>query len=102
MQRLSQLTETVLSNTITTHRIVLSFKDSPRKPLGRRPIVYIEHTFSPSMDDSGFVVFFTLCYPRHNGVKIRGGCVGTAIFVHRQLKFCVLMLLIAHSRLRSH
>ena len=39
MQRQSYPTETVLllSNKITRHRIVLSFKDSPRKPLGRRP-----------------------------------------------------------------
>ena len=35
---LSYPTETVLSNTkITRNRIVPSFKDSPRKPLGRRP-----------------------------------------------------------------
>ena len=37
MQKLSYPTETVLSNKITEHRIVLSFKDSPRKPLGRPP-----------------------------------------------------------------
>ena len=37
MQRLSYPTETVLSNKIDRNRIVLSFKDSPRKPLGRRP-----------------------------------------------------------------
>ena len=37
MQRLSYPTETVLSNEITRDRIVLSFKDSPRKPLGQRP-----------------------------------------------------------------
>ena len=37
MQRLSCPTETVLSNKITTNRTVISFKDSPRKPLGRRP-----------------------------------------------------------------
>ena len=40
MQRLPYPTETVLSNKITEHRIVLSFKDSPRKPLGRRPFIY--------------------------------------------------------------
>ena len=34
---LSYPTETVLSNKITRNRIVLSFKDSPRKPLRRRP-----------------------------------------------------------------
>ena len=46
MQRLSYPTETtVLSNKITRNRIVLSFKDSPRKPLGRRPLVF---TFQPS------------------------------------------------------
>ena len=39
MQRLSYPTETVLSNKITTNRLVLSFKDSPRTPLGRRPFV---------------------------------------------------------------
>ena len=39
MQRLSYPTETVLSNKMTRNRIVLSFKDSPRKPLGRRPLV---------------------------------------------------------------
>ena len=32
MQRLSYPTETVLSNKITRNRIVLSFKDSPKKP----------------------------------------------------------------------
>ena len=37
MQRLSYATETVLSSMINRNRIVLSFKDSPRKPLGRRP-----------------------------------------------------------------
>ena len=37
MQRLSYPTETVLDNNITRNRIVISFKDSPRKPLGRRP-----------------------------------------------------------------
>ena len=35
-QRLSYPTETVLFNNITRKRIVLSFKASPRKPLGRR------------------------------------------------------------------
>ena len=38
--RLSYSTETVLSNKITGNRIVLLFKDSPRKPLGRRPSLY--------------------------------------------------------------
>ena len=37
--RLSYPTETVLSNKITRNRIVLSFKDSPRKALGRRPLI---------------------------------------------------------------
>ena len=37
MQRLSYRTETLLSNKITRNKIVLSFKDSPRKPLRRRP-----------------------------------------------------------------
>ena len=35
MQRLPYPTETVLSNKITRNRTVLSFKDSPRKPLRR-------------------------------------------------------------------
>ena len=39
MQRLSYLTETTLSIKITKNRRVLSFKDSPRKPLRRRPLV---------------------------------------------------------------
>ena len=37
MQRLSYPTETVLSNNITRNIIFLSCKDSPRKPLRRRP-----------------------------------------------------------------
>ena len=37
MQRLSYPSETVLSNKITKNIIVLSFKDSPRKPLRRGP-----------------------------------------------------------------
>ena len=37
MQRPSYPTETVLSNNTARNRIVLSFKDSSRKPLGRRP-----------------------------------------------------------------
>ena len=36
MQILSYPTETVLCNKITRNRIVLSFKDCPRKPLRRR------------------------------------------------------------------
>ena len=39
MQRLSYPTETVLSKEVTRNRIVLSFKDSPRKPLGQRPTI---------------------------------------------------------------
>ena len=38
MQRLSYPTETVLSNKITRNIIVLSFKESPRKPSRRRHI----------------------------------------------------------------
>ena len=38
MQRPSYPTETVLSNNTARNRIVLSFKDSSRKPLGRRPL----------------------------------------------------------------
>ena len=37
MQKLSCPTETVSSNKLTGNRVVLSFKDSPRKPLRRRP-----------------------------------------------------------------
>ena len=44
MQRLSYPTETVLSDKITRNRIVPSFKDSPRKPLRRRPFT-ANHTF---------------------------------------------------------
>ena len=36
MQRLSYPTETVLTNKINGNRIVLSFKDGHRKPLGTR------------------------------------------------------------------
>ena len=42
MLRLSYLTETVLSNIITRNIIVLSFKDSRRKPLRRRPGMTID------------------------------------------------------------
>ena len=35
----SYLTETVLSNNIIRNRIDLSFKDSPEKPIGLRPLV---------------------------------------------------------------
>ena len=42
MQRLSYPTKTVLANKITRNRIVLSFKDSPRKPLGRRPKLHAQ------------------------------------------------------------
>ena len=45
MQRLSYPTETVLTNKITRNRIVLSFKDSLRKPLRRRPLIYLEFTW---------------------------------------------------------
>ena len=41
MQRLSYPTETVLSKKITRNRIVLSLKESPRKPCRRRPKVRI-------------------------------------------------------------
>ena len=37
MQRQSYPIETVLSNKITRNIIVVSFKEIPRKPLGRRP-----------------------------------------------------------------
>ena len=41
MQRRSYPTEAVLSNKITRNRIALSFKDSPRKRLGRRPDIVL-------------------------------------------------------------
>ena len=47
MQRPSYLTETVLSIKITRDRTVLSFKDSPRKPLGLRPCVCFAHHQDP-------------------------------------------------------
>ena len=37
MQRLSYPTQAVLSNKINKNRVIISSKDSPRKPLGRRP-----------------------------------------------------------------
>ena len=44
MLRLSYPTETVSSNKITRNRMVLSFKDSPRKPLRRQPMAaYSKH-----------------------------------------------------------
>ena len=43
IQRQSYPTETVLSNKITRNRIVLSYKDSPIKPLRRQPIVVQNH-----------------------------------------------------------
>ena len=45
MQRLSYLTETVLSNKIAKNTIVLSFKDSPRKPFGSQPPHYAEYVW---------------------------------------------------------
>ena len=47
MQRLSYPTETDLTKKITRNRIVLSLKDSPRKPLGRRPAFNSELESSP-------------------------------------------------------
>ena len=47
MQRLSYPTETVLSNRITRNIIVPSFKDRPRKPLGRRPAVSLSLSVAP-------------------------------------------------------
>ena len=49
MQRLSYRTETVLSNKIARNRIVLSFKDSPRKPLRRPP-----NEKRPQCESTGF------------------------------------------------
>ena len=43
MQRLSYPAETVLYIKITKNRIVLPFKDSPGKPLGRRPSISQSH-----------------------------------------------------------
>ena len=45
MQRLSYPAETVLYIKITKNRIVLPFKDSPGKTLGRRPSVFIEVSY---------------------------------------------------------
>ena len=44
-RRLSYPTETVLSNKITSNRMLLSFKDSPRKPLRRRPYATMHGVF---------------------------------------------------------
>ena len=49
MQRLSSPTGTVLSNKITRNKIVPSFKDSPRKPLGWPPLKFFCSSASPSM-----------------------------------------------------
>ena len=47
MQKLSNLTETVLSNKITRNKIVPSFKDSPRKPLRRRgDLIQYQYAFA--------------------------------------------------------
>ena len=52
MPRLSYLTETVLSNKITRNRIFLSFKDSPKKPLGRSPLRSLPPSLSCSWGSS--------------------------------------------------
>ena len=52
MQIQSYPTETLLSNKITRNKIVLSFKDSPGKPLGRRPNSNVVQTWVP--DDGLF------------------------------------------------
>ena len=65
MQRLSYPTETVLSNKIARNRIVLSFKDSPRKPLGRRPHIISVRRIAPSFVENN--VFIT---PRKRRVVV--------------------------------
>ena len=56
MGRQSYPTKTVLSIKFTRNRIVLSFKDSPRKPLGRRPNKGVhglfDHRFSDILNES--------------------------------------------------
>ena len=50
MQRPSYPTETVLLNKITRNRIVLSFKERPRKPLRRRPVISLERRLRSSSE----------------------------------------------------
>ena len=45
MQRLCHPTETVLTNKMTKNKIVLSFKDSPRKPVLDRKSLFCYGTF---------------------------------------------------------
>ena len=78
MQRLSYPTETVLSNKITRDRIFLSFKDSPRKPLGRRPFTngftkttyfcYNNYLLKKIMDI--ILIIITLYYSKPKGRSI--------------------------------
>ena len=60
MLRLSYPTETVLSNKITRNRIVISFKDSPRKPLGRRPEDWRGEKIGSHDSSVGFVTDITI------------------------------------------
>ena len=56
MQTLSYPTETVSSNKITRKRVVLSYKDSPRKILGRRPQATLSlYNFVPLRSTSGIL-----------------------------------------------
>ena len=64
MQRLSSPTETVLSKKIIRKRIVLSFKDSPRKPLRRRPLV------SPTADATSHGLSCLVCLVRRSSLLI--------------------------------
>ena len=60
MQRLSYPTENVILKKITWNRIVLSFKDSPRKPLGRRPSLSL-HSLRPSIQEAKYSAVVLQC-----------------------------------------
>ena len=60
MHRLSYPTETVESNKIARYRIVLSFKDSPRKPLRRRPKVENHAPFCDHKSSIILVAWFSV------------------------------------------
>ena len=73
MQRLSYPTETVLSNKTTRKRIVLSFKDSPRKPLRRWPN-FAEGASVIKCSNASLLADALLCHLcRFRRVKCRGG-----------------------------
>ena len=64
MQGLSYRTETVLFNKITRNTIVLYFKDSPRKPLRRRP-----------KENEGCIAFFVARWGKYNGQEADSHCL---------------------------